>query len=159
MKTMPTIPSTTRLSRAIEGSSEAVIKGWLWGATPFIIVYIVGYVAALICMIPYVFLAWLLVCLPIYYLPEYKEVFQNRKRCIWYGVLGGPLVLYFLPIALALCLPNIHEFKISLNDLGTFIGVSAIGIPSAMITGAVACGAAFDNRKTYIYEDYHHGTL
>jgi hypothetical protein len=156
---MKTTPGQSRLSRAIEGSSAAVIKGWLLGAAPFTLVYIIGYPIALVCMIPYVFLAWLLVCLPIYYLAEYKEIFQNRKRCIWYGALGGPLMLYFLPVALALCLPNIHEFKFSLSDLGSFMAMSVIGIPSAMITGAVACEAAFDDRHTYIPEDCGHGNI
>jgi hypothetical protein len=150
---MTLIQKGTRLSRAIDGSSRAVIEGWLWGAMPFLLGYIIGYPIALVCMIPHIFLTWLLVCLPVYYLEEYKHLFHNRRRCMWYGAIGGPLMLLYLPFALYLCIPNVHELPLDKNLL-TAVGMfSVYGIPSAIITGIVACGEACKNRVEFMPED------
>jgi hypothetical protein len=151
---MTIISSGSRLSRAIDGSLQALVKGWLWGASPFVLAYVVGYPIALICMIPHLFLTWLLVCLPIYYLEDYKAIFKNRRRCIWYGVLGGPLMLIYLPLALYLCIPaRWHENDAS--GLISFLVGSLCCSPIAMIIGGVACSEACANRAKYMYEDIY----
>jgi hypothetical protein len=149
VKNIPTTLSTSRLSRAIEGSSAAVIKGWLWGAAPFTICCLIGYPIALACMLPYVLLAWLLVCLPLYCYEEYRPLFKDRALCAFCGVLGGPLLLYALPWAVGTWIP---EARGLLTD-ETMKNFHLYGIIPAMITGGVACSEASRNRDEFMYED------
>jgi hypothetical protein len=90
---MEIFESNSRLSWAMTGSWLAVMKGWLLGAAPFTLCCLIGYPIALICMLPYIVLAWLFICLPLYYYEEYRPLFKNHALCAFCGVLGGPLML------------------------------------------------------------------
>jgi hypothetical protein len=146
---MINLSNSNRLSRAIDGSSRAVIKGWAWGASPFLLCCLIGYPLALLAMLPYVFFTWLFVCLPLYYYQEYRCLFKNNVRCVLMGGLCGPLMLFAVPWVVKSWLPEVFA-TIDDSSINTF---NLWGIIPAIITEAVACGKASENRDQFMYED------
>jgi hypothetical protein len=100
-------------------------------------------------MLPYVVLAWLFVCLPLYYYEEYRLLFKERALCVVCGLIGGPLLLYALPWVVTTWVPEARGFfaEESIKNFHLY------GIIPAMITGGVACNEASKNRDEFMYED------
>jgi hypothetical protein len=154
-------------SQVLRGSLRAVITGWILGVivtyfpalviSPMLIqVSIISPWNAFARMFPYVFLTWLLVCLPLYNNIPLKSPLWKRSTCVLCGGLFGPLMFWFIPIVITSWFPHTRStFVVPFLNYTPNISyfewkAVSLATPTAMFIGIFSCWSASTHRNKYL---------
>jgi hypothetical protein len=161
-ETMNQVQRAERFQRVVIGSLVAVTTGWFLSALPWLICWLIGFPMALFYMFPYVFLTWLLVCLPLYNYVPLRSVLWEKGICVTCGAIAGPIMLWFIPMVVTSWIPaaqsifaaSLYVPTPGLNATATSLlnGMQSYAIATSVLMGAISCYYASKNRREYRYE-------